>query len=38
MRGRDQLAVSVSLRWFPVCELGKSVDLCVTVSSILFSW
>lgn len=34
MRGRDQLAVSVSLRWFPVSKLRKSVSLCVSVCGI----
>lgn len=34
MRGRDQLAVSVSLRWFPVSELRKSVCLRVSIYSI----
>lgn len=37
MRGRDWLAVSVSLRWFPVSELRKSACLCVSVYSI-FMW
>lgn len=36
IRGRDQLAVSGSLRWFPVSERRKSRCLCVRIYIFFF--
>lgn len=39
IRGRDQLAVSGSLRWFPVSERRKkSMFVCQDIHFFFFTW